>query len=142
MAEGASGEGVPAGEQIDRRIAELGDWRGETLARMRGLIRAAEPGVVEQVKWVKAGSAGTPTWELDGIVCTGETYKAVVKLTFPKGASLPDPAGLFNASLEGNARRAIDIREGETVDAEAFTELVRAAAALNAVSRKGKPRAG
>lgn len=118
-------------DQIDRRIAELGDWRGATLARMRGLIKEADPAVVEQVKWVKQSSPGTPTWEHDGIICTGETYKAVVKLTFARGASVPDPTGLFNASLEGNTRRAIDIHEREEVDADAFRELIRAAAALN-----------
>jgi hypothetical protein len=118
---------------IDARIAELGDWRGETLARVRGLIREADPEVVETWKW-----RGVPVWEHAGIICTGETYKAVVKLTFAKGASLPDPAGLFNASLEGNTRRAIDIREGETVDAGALKALVRAAVALN-LAGKAKP---
>jgi len=111
---------------IDARIAELGDWRGETLARMRGLIHEAVPEVVETWKW-----RGVPVWEAAGILCTGETYKAVVKLTFAKGASLPDPTGLFNSSLEGNARRAIDIAEGARPDAEAFKALIRAAAALN-----------
>jgi hypothetical protein len=119
---------------IDARIAELGDWRGETLARVRGLIHEADAGVVETWKW-----RGVPVWEYAGIICTGETYKALVKLTFAKGASLPDPAGLFNASLEGNTRRAIDIREGETVDAEALKALVRAAVALN-LKRKAEPR--
>ena len=130
----------PAPERIDARIAELGDWRGETLARMRELIHAADPDVVEEMKWAKATSPGTPTWEHDGIICTGETYKAVVKLTFAKGASLPDPAKLFNASLEGNTRRAIDIREGEQVDARAFKTLIRAAVELNAAARKAKPK--
>jgi len=125
-----------ATETIDRRLAEVGDWRGATLARMRSLIKEAAPGVLEEIKWVKATSPGTPTWSLNGIICTGEIYKAVVKLTFAKGASLPDPSGLFNASLEGNTRRAIDIREGETVDASAFAELVRAAVALNAATAK------
>ena len=111
---------------IDARIAELGDWRGAMLARVRGLIREADPAVVEEWKW-----RGVPTWSHAGIICTGETYKAVVKLTFAKGASLDDPAGLFNASLEGNVRRAIDIREGEDIDAEAFKALVLAAVALN-----------
>jgi hypothetical protein len=120
-----------AAERIDQRIADLGDWRSETLGRMRRLIREADPDVVEDVKWVKATSPGTPTWSHDGIICTGEPYKAVVKLTFMKGASLDDPTGLFNASLEGNTRRAIDIREGEEVDAEAFKDLVRAAVARN-----------
>src|SRR3954466_13869546 len=114
-------------EQIDNRIAELGDWRGETLSRMRGLIKEADPEVVEEWKWVKATSPGTPVWSHDGIICTGESYKATVKLTFLKGASLNDPAKLFNSSLEGNARRAIDIHEGENVDAGAFQALIRAA---------------
>ncbi len=129
-----------AAERIDQRIADLGDWRSETLGRMRQLIRDADPDVVEDIKWVKATSPGTPTWSHDGILCTGEPYKAVVKLTFAKGASLDDPAGLFNASLEGNTRRAIDIREGEEVDAEAFKDLVRAAIALNTSGgrRRGK----
>jgi hypothetical protein len=121
-----STEGQSASELIDERIAELGDWRGETLSRMRELIHEADPDVEEEWKW-----RGTPIWSHDGIICTGESYKAVVKLTFLKGASLEDPAGLFNASLEGNARRAIDIREGEEVDADAFKELIRAAVALN-----------
>jgi len=112
---------------IDDRIRELGDWRGETLARVRALIREADPEVVEEWKW-----RGVPVWSHDGVICTGETYKQVVKLTFLKGASLADPAGLFNSSLEGNARRAIDIRAGEALDATAFKALVRAAAALNA----------
>lgn len=119
---------------IDERIAGLGDWRGDTLARMRALIHQAEPEVVETWKW-----RGVPVWERHGILCTGETYKAVVKLTFPKGAALDDPAGLFNASLEGNVRRAIDIREGETVDAAAFRALIQAAAALN-LSKAAKAR--
>lgn len=118
-------------ELLDARIAELGDWRGEALARVRALIHEALPGVEETWKW-----RGTPVWEHGGILCTGETYKAYVKLTFAKGASLPDPAGLFNASLEGNARRAIDIREGEAPDAEAFKTLMRAAAEANAAGRK------
>ena len=127
-----------AAERIDQRIADLGGWRAETLARMRRLIKEADPDVVEEMKWVKATSPGTPTWSHDGIICTGEPYKAVVKLTFAKGASLEDPAGLFNASLEGNTRRAIDIREGEEVDAEAFKALVRAAVELNAASQATK----
>ncbi len=126
----------PASEQIDRRIAELGDWRGQTLARMRRLIREALPDVVEEVKWM-----GTPVWSQDGILTTGESYKAVVKLTFAHGAALDDPARLFNASLEGNVRRAIDIREGKEIDAEAFKALVRAAAAHNAAKAKGKGKA-
>ncbi|MDR6293664.1 hypothetical protein E9232_006215 [Inquilinus ginsengisoli] len=115
-----------ASRLIDARIAELGDWRGQTLAHVRGLIRQAVPDVVEEWKW-----RGVPVWSQGGIICTGETYKSVVKLTFAKGASLPDPSGLFNSSLEGNTRRAIDLREGEDIDAEAFAALVRAAAALN-----------
>jgi hypothetical protein len=118
-------------EQIDEKIAELGDWRGETLSRMRKLIKEADPEVVEEWKWAKATSPGTPVWSHDGGVCTGETYKSVVKLTFFKGASLQDPAKLFNSSLEGKTRRAIDIREGENVDANAFKALIRAAVALN-----------
>ena len=118
-------------EQIDNKIAELGDWRGETLRRMRKLIKQADPKVVEEWKWAKATSPGTPVWSHDGGICTGETYKSVVKLTFFKGASLEDPAKLFNSSLEGKARRAIDIREGEEVDAAAFKALVREAVALN-----------
>jgi hypothetical protein len=119
-------EDQSAPELISKRIAELGDWRGETLGRMRKLIKEADPDVVEEWKWM-----GTPTWSHDGIICTGETYKKVVKLTFAKGASLKDPERLFNSSLEGNVRRAIDIREGEEVDASAFKALVRKAVALN-----------
>jgi hypothetical protein len=113
-------------ELIDGRIAELDDWRGEMLARLRALIKRADPDVVETWKW-----RGTPVWEHDGIICTGETYKSVVKLTFAKGASLPDPTGLFNSSLEGNVRRAIDVREGEAIDEKALEALIRAAVALN-----------
>ncbi|HJU84837.1 MAG TPA: DUF1801 domain-containing protein [Holophagaceae bacterium] len=128
--------GEAASRLISDRIAELGDWRGEALARMRALIREADPEVVEEWKWM-----GTPVWSHDGGLCTGETYKSVVKLTFFKGAALADPAGLFNASLEGNTRRAIDLHEGETVDAEAFKALIRAAVALNAVGgRKSRKR--
>ena len=117
---------------IDAKIAALGDWRGTTLTRMRKLIRQAVPDVVEAVKWRKASNPmGVPVWEHDGIICTGETYKSYVKLTFAKGASLPDPSGLFNASLEGGTRRAIDMREAVEVDEEAFKELIRAAAAFN-----------
>jgi hypothetical protein len=122
---------VKPSEQIDNKIEELADWRGETLSRMRKLIKEADPDVVEEWKWAKATSPGTPVWSHDGGICTGETYKSVVKLTFFKGASLQDPAKLFNSSLEGNTRRAIDIREGEEVDAGAFKELIRAAVALN-----------
>jgi hypothetical protein len=124
-----------AAELIDRKIAELADWRGQTLGRMRRLIKEADPQAVEEWKWM-----GTPVWSHDGILCTGESYKAVVKLTFAKGASLEDPAGLFNASLDGNARRAIDIREGQEVDAGAFKALIRAAVALNASAAKARPR--
>ena len=131
MGESGSTEGRSASELIDERIAELGDWRGETLGRMRELIRQADPDVVEEWKWAKRTNPGTPVWSHDGIICTGESYKSVVKLTFAKGASLPDPAGLFNSSLDGNVRRAIDIREGEKVDAAAFKTLIRAAVALN-----------
>src|SRR3954452_19389288 len=123
-------------EQIDNRIAELGDWRGETLSRMRNLIKEADPEVVEEWKWVKASSPGTPVWAHDGGICTGECYKQVVKLTFFQGASLDDPARLFNSSLEGNTRRAIDIREDEAIDEAAFKELIRAAVALNVAKRK------
>jgi len=127
----SSTEGQSASELLDKRIAELGDWRGETLSRMRKLINEADPDVVEEWKWVKASSPGTPVWSHDGIICTGESYKSTVKLTFFKGASLKDPAKLFNSSLEGNTRRAIDIHEGEEVDAGAFKPLIRAAVALN-----------
>jgi hypothetical protein len=129
---GAS-QGQPASELISNRIVELADWRGETLGRMRRLIKEADPGVVEEWKWM-----GTPVWSHDGIICTGESYKSVVKLTFAKGASLKDPARLFNSSLDGNVRRAIDIREGEEVDEKAFKALVRQAVALNS-SGKSKP---
>src|SRR5918998_711857 len=135
MTQSGSTEGRSPSELIDERVAELGDWRGETLGRMRGLIREADPDVVEEWKWM-----GTPIWEHDGIICTGETYKAKVKLTFAKGASLEDPAKLFNSSLEGNTRRAIDIHEGEEVDADAFKELIRAAVALNTSGGKARPR--
>jgi len=123
-----------ASELIDKRIAELGDWRGRALSRMRKLIQEADPGVVEEWKWMG------PVWSHDGIICTGESYKSTVKLTFAKGAALKDPAKLFNSSLDGNVRRAIDIREGEQVDAAAFKALVRAAVALNASGAKAKPR--
>ena len=123
---------------ISERIAELGDWRGKTLGRMRKLIKAADPEVVEEWKWVKPTKPGTPIWSHDGIICTGESYKSVVKLTFAKGASLKDPVRLFNSSLEGNVRRAIDIHEGEEVDESAFKALVRQAVALNS---SGKSKA-
>jgi hypothetical protein len=118
---------------IDARIKKLGDWRGETLARMRALIKQADPDVVEEVKWRKPSNSmlGVPVWEHDGIICTGETYKAVVKLTFANGASLKDPSGLFNSSLEGNTRRALDIHEDDNIDEKAFKALIREAVALN-----------
>jgi len=124
-------EAESASQLIDKRIADLGDWRGETLARMRKLIHEADRGVIETWKWM-----GTPVWEQGGIICTGESYKAKVKLTFAKGASLKDPSKLFNASLDGNVRRAIDIGEGEEVDAKAFKALVRAAVDLNGAGKK------
>lgn len=120
----------PASERIDRRIAELGGWRGETLARMRDLIRQADPEVLEEWKWEN------PVWSHAGLICTGEAYKAAVKLTFARGAALPDPAGLFTSSLEGKVRRAIDIREGEEIDAKAFQQLVRDAVQLNLQEKK------
>ncbi len=135
MKKSGSTGGQPASELIDKRIADLGDWRGETLSRMRELIHEAAPDVVEEWKWM-----GTPVWSRDGIICTGESYKSIVKLTFAKGASLKDPAKLFNASLDGNARRAIDIHEGEEVDAGAFKALIHAAIALNTSSGKASPR--
>jgi len=128
-------EGQSASEMIDRKIAALGDWRGEALSRVRDLIKAVDPDAVEEWKWM-----GTPVWSHDGILCTGETYKAKVKLTFLKGASLEDPARLFNSSLDGNARRAIDIHEGEEVNAEAFQALILAAVALNTSGAKAMPR--
>ena len=134
--EGAGAKPASASQKIDDRIAELADWRGETLAHVRALIREAGPAITEEWKW-----RGVPVWEHEGIICTGETYKAVVKLTFARGAALDDPHGLFNSSLEGNVRRAIDIREGETIDEGAFQALVRAAAALNVSARaSGKTR--
>jgi hypothetical protein len=141
---GAS-QGQSASELISKRIAELGDWRGETLSRMRRLIKEADPDVVEELKWMKPSSPGTPVWSHDGIICTGESYKSVVKLTFAKGASLKDPGRLFNSSLDGKVRRAIDIHEGEEVDESAFKVLVRQAAALNSsgkskTSKKAKPK--
>ena len=123
--------------KIDQRIEELGDWRGETLARMRELIRDADPDVVEEWKWAKATNSGTPVWSHAGIICTGEPYKKVVKLTFLHGASLDDPAGLFNASLEGNQRRAIDVPEDGAVDEAAFTALIRTAVAFNEARSAG-----
>ena len=119
------GKATPASQMIDRRIAELGDWRGEMLSKLRGLIKQADPDVVEEWKW------DVPVWSHDGLICTGESYKKVVKMTFAKGAALDDPSGLFNSSLEGNTRRAIDFHEGEKIDEKALKALVRAAAALN-----------
>lgn len=129
----ATTAGADPAELISERIAELGDWRGKTLARVRKLIHEADPDVVEEWKWM-----GTPVWEHDGVICTGESYKKVVKLTFLKGASLEDPKKLFNSSLEGNARRAIDIAEGEELDATAFKALIREAVALNASSKAAR----
>jgi hypothetical protein len=125
-----------ASKQIDNRIKELDDWRGETLAKVRKIILDADPAIVEEFKWAKASSPGTPVWEHSGGVCTGETYKAVVKLTFFKGASLDDPAGLFNSSLDGKVRRAIDIKEGEKINAKALTALIKEAVALNVAGKK------
>src|SRR5664279_5264573 len=139
MKESGASQGQAASELISKSFAELGDWRGETLSRIRLLIKEADPEVVEEWKWVKPASPGTPVWSHDGIICTGESYKSVVKLTFGKGASLPDPAHLFNSSLEGNARRAIDIHEGEVVDESAFKTLVRQAVELNSIG-KSRPR--
>ena len=133
MKKSSSKDGQSPSELIDQRIAELGDWRGETLSRMRALIKEADPDVVEEWKWM-----GTPVWSHDGIICTGESYKSVVKLTFARGAALEDPAKLFNSSLEGNVRRAIDIHEKQKVDARAFKALVRAAIALNTSKTKSK----
>src|ERR1700712_6019537 len=135
MKESGAKQAQPASELISQRIAELGDWRGDTLARMRALITEADPDVLEEWKWM-----GTPVWSHDGGLCTGESYKSIVKLTFFKGASLEDPAKLFNSSLDGNVRRAIDIHEGEEVDAGAFKALIRAAVALNTSGGKAKPR--
>ena len=131
----ASTEARSASERIDKRIALLADWRGKTLSRMRKLIKEADPDVVEEWKWM-----GNPVWSHEGIICTGESYKSIVKLTFAKGASLKDPAKLFNSSLDGNVRRAIDIHDGEQLDADAFKALVHAAVALNTARGKAKPR--
>ncbi len=135
MTDSGASVGTSAAELISARIAELGDWRGETLSRMRKLIKEADPDVVEEWKWVKPTKPGTPVWSHDGIICTGESYTDKVKLTFAKGASLKDPARLFNSSLDGNVRRAIDIREGEKVDGSAFKALVREAVALNSAGK-------
>jgi hypothetical protein len=128
-----------ASARIDERIKELGDWRGKTLAKVRRVIHEADPEIVEEWKWAKATSPGTPVWSHGGIVCTGETYKSIVKMTFAKGAALKDPSGVFNAGLEGNARRAIDIHEGDKVDETALKKLIRAAVALN-LEGKSKPK--
>jgi hypothetical protein len=138
MKKSGASQGQSASELISKRIAELGDWRAATLSRMRKLIKKADPDVVEEWKWVKPTKPGTPVWSHGGIICTGEHYKTVVKLTFAKGASLKDPARLFNSSLDGNVRRAIDIHEGEKGDESAFTALVRQAVALNSAG-KSKP---
>lgn len=142
MKKSCSTENPPASELIDKRLAELADWRGETLSAMRKLIQEADPEVVEEVKWQKPSNSmlGVPVWSHDGIICTGETYKDKVKLTFAKGALLKDSDKIFNASLDGNTRRAIDIHEGETVDARAFKALVRAAVELNTSQVKEKPK--
>ena len=138
MKKSDASQGQSPSALISKRIADLGDWRGETLSRMRTLIKKADPSVVEEWKWVKPTKPGTPVWSHDGIICTGESYKSVVKLTFARGASLKDPARLFNSSLDGNVRRAIDIHEGEKVDEAAFKALVRQAVAVNS-SAKSKP---
>ena len=135
MKKSGASQSQPAAELISKRIAELGDWRGETLGRMRTLIKEADPDVVEEWKWM-----GTPIWSHDGIICTGESYKKVVKLTFAKGASLKDPARLFNSSLDGNTRRAIDIQAGGKVDASAFKALVREAVTLNSSGKANSPK--
>lgn len=135
MATSETSEEKSPSRLIDERIRDLGDWRGEVLSRLRALIRQADPEVVEEWKW-----RGVPVWYHDGMICTGETYRAVVKVTFAKGAALDDPSGLFNSSLDGNVRRAIDIREGEAIDEEAFKALVRAAVALNTSRQKGRSR--
>jgi hypothetical protein len=138
MKKADANQSASAAARISDRIAELGDWRGQTLARMRALIKDADPDVVEEWKWAMATKPGIPVWSHDGIICTGETYKSVVKLTFAKGASLKDPKRLFNSSLDGNVRRAIDIREGEDVNAAAFKALVREAVAVNEAGKARK----
>ncbi|NOT09644.1 MAG: DUF1801 domain-containing protein [Gemmatimonadales bacterium] len=135
MTKSGASQGQSASELISKIIADLGDWRGKTLARMRKLIKEADREVVEEWKWVKPTKPGTPVWSHDGIICTGESYKSVVKLTFAKGASLKDPAHLFNSSLDGKVRRAIDIHEGEEVDESAFKALIRQAVALNGAGK-------
>jgi hypothetical protein len=140
MKKSGASQGPSASELISKRIAELGGWRRETLSRMRKLINAADPNVVEEWKWVKPTKPGTPVWSHDGIICTGEHYKSAVKLTFAKGASLKDPARLFNSSLDGNLRRAIDIHEGEDVDESAFKALIRQAVALNSSGKSKRSK--
>jgi hypothetical protein len=142
MKKDISAEPASASAKIDDRIEQLGDWRGKMLAKVRQIIHAADPEIVEEWKWAKATSPGTPVFSHAGIVCTGETYKSAVKLTFAKGAALKDAAGLFNAGLEGNVRRAIDIHEGDKVNEPALKELIRAAVALNLKARSKKPAAG
>ena len=134
MKKSGASQGQSASELISKRIAELGDWRGKTLAKVRGIIHAADPEIVEEWKWVKPTSPGTAVWSHGGIVCTGETYKNVVKMTFAKGAALKDPSGLFNSSLDGKVRRAIDFHEGDKIDEKALKALVRSAVALNTSS--------
>jgi hypothetical protein len=140
MKKAATNQTPSASQRISDRIAELGGWRGRTLRKIRALIKEADPDVVEEWKWVKATNPGTPVWSHDGIICTGEAYKSAVKLTFAKGASLKDPAHLFNASLDGHVRRAIDIHEGEDIDASAFTALVREAISLNRSAKSKRSR--
>jgi hypothetical protein len=140
MKKSGASQDQSASELISKRVAELGDWRGKTLSRMRTLIKQADPDIVEEWKWVKPTKPGTPVWSHDGIICTGESYKSVVKLTFAKGAALKDPARLFNSSLDGNVRRAIDIHEGEEVDESAFKTLIRQAVALNKADRADKSK--
>src|SRR5579862_8725610 len=135
MKKSGASQGQSAAELISKRIADLGDWRGETLGRMRKLIKEADPDVVEEWKWVKPTNPGTPVWSHNGIICTGESHKQVVKLTFFRGASLKDPKKLFNSSLDGNVRRAIDLREGEKINEAAFRQLIRAAVATNTAAR-------
>jgi hypothetical protein len=137
MSKSGSQKGKPPSRMIDERIKELGDWRGKMLSQLRTLIKQADPEVVEEWKWVKPTNPGTPVWSHDGLICTGETYKNVVKMTFSKGDALEDPSGLFNSSLEGNTRRAIDFHEGEKIDEEALKALIRAAVTLNASRAHG-----
>ncbi len=136
MTKSAAPQDESPAQLIDAKIEELGDWRGRTLSRLRALIKQADPEVVEEWKWRKPSSPGVPVWSHEGIICTGETYKSAVKLTFFKGASLDDPSGLFNASLEGNTRRAIDVHEGDEIDEKAFVALIRAAVSLNESSSR------